>query len=252
MTSLSRRTTVLVAGAALAFSLASVPTAFVATAAAAADLANCGITDSRTDSYALPTYTSTHSVVGDGTVAPGGTVTLRTKVSSDSSVGVLVDEIRQHHPAGFVPVSARVESHKAIFPARHTWVDENVVADASNNISMVQSNGWSTGLGQRYVTAEITYKAPEDVSPGEKFATGAGFDMIAAENRTYNPMDVCVTVREKNPVESVQGSLEGIGAGSLVEGSVSSSDVASDPAGSVADIINDLDFGQLIGGAIGS
>lgn len=107
MTSLPRRTSALLAGAALAFSLASVPTA----AAEELDLTNCGTTDSRTDSSAVPDYTTTHSVVGDGTVAPGGDVTLRTTVSSDTPAGALVGEIRQYHPAGFVPVSARVESH---------------------------------------------------------------------------------------------------------------------------------------------
>lgn len=131
-------------------------------------------------------------------------------------------------------------------------MDENAVADIPNNVASVQGNGWTTGLGQRYVTAEITYEVPEGATPGEKFATGAGFDMILAANRSYDPMDVCVTIREPNALESAQGSLEGLGAGSLVEGSVSSSDLASDPSGFLVDIINGLDLGEFVGGVIGS
>lgn len=65
-------------------------------------------------------------------------------------------------------------------------------------------------------------------------------------------MNACVTIREKNAVESAQGSLEGIGAGSLVEGSTTSSNLSSDPASLISDVINGLDLGQLLGGAIGS
>lgn len=218
-------------------------------ASAAAAPVKCGTVESRTDSSIGINYITEHSVVGDGTVAPGGTVTLRTKVSSDSGVGALIDEIRQYHPAGFVPVSARVESHKV---ARgHSWVAENVVGDTANSIAKVGGNGWTTGLGLRYVTAEITYRAPANAEPGRVLPTGAGFDAQVASNRTYNPMDVCITIREPNALESAQGSLEGMGAGSLVEGSVSSANISSDPSGFVGEAIGGI-LGNVIGGAIGS
>lgn len=247
MTLLPTRPTVLAAGIALGLTLAIVPSA------SAQNLANCGTADSRTDSSVGINYTTNHEVVGDGTVAPGGTVTLRTKVSSNSGVGAVVSEIRQYHPEGFTPVSARVESHKArLFGSGHSWVTEKVVRDIPNDVAKVQGGGWTTGLGQRYVTAEFTYRAPENVSPGQKFETGAGFNMVAATNRTYDPMNVCITVRERNAVEAATGSLEGVGAGSLTEGSTTSTTLSSDPSSLITEIVNGLDIGQLIGGIAGS
>ena len=56
----------------------------------------------------------------------------------------------------------------------------------------------------------------------------------------------------KIQTEAVTGSLEGLGLGSLTSGSSALGDIGADPAVFSADLINNIDVGQLIGAVAGS
>ncbi|HJC59321.1 MAG TPA: hypothetical protein H9755_03170 [Candidatus Dietzia intestinigallinarum] len=237
MASFTRRFVSVLSGSALAFSLVSVPAAVVATAAAQAECSTSG-------SGNWSGYTVTSSWL-DSTAAPGGQATLRSTITGPGGV---VGEAWQYHPEGFVPESSRVRSYK--FPTGQSWADETIVRDAGNNAARPSGSGWTTA--SQSVTVDITYRVPEDAVPGSVLNSGSKVRITAVGTGDFNPIGACLTIRGKNPVESVQGSLQGIGAGSLVDGSVASANMSSDPSGSIADVINDLDLGQLIGGAMGS
>lgn len=249
MTSFSRRASAVAAGAALAFSLASVPTAFVATAAAAP--AECELQASRDFSSGGTlgtTYTVQNEVRGDGEAAPGGELTYRVTVTG---AGALINELRHHHDPALVPVSARVSSYK-LLGGSPTWTDHTESMVRSGDTVSVRSAGWTTASGEA-AAMEVTYRVPEDAEVGTTYDSGAGFEAVLINvDPDYSSMGVCGTVREPNPIEAAQGSLEGLGAGSLVDGSVSSSDLATDPSGFIVDIINGLELGEILGGVIGS
>lgn len=246
MVSFSRRAASVLAGSALAFSLVSVPSAMVATVAAqSAVTGDCGISDRKTWSTVLVDYEITNAWGSGGLVAPGQEITMTTTVKGSYH---LVNQMRQYYPQGFRPVKARVSSYKALNGAP-TWSDHSAGLSGSNGTVSIDSLGWSTALGD--VVLEVTYKAPANAVPGTKFSSGAGADLTLASGADHRDMNACVTIREPNAVESVQGSLQGIGAGSLVEGSVSSSNISSDPSGFVGEAIGGI-LGNAVGGAIGS
>lgn len=241
MSSFSRRTASVLAGSALAFSLVSVPMAGAQTQVTG----ECAVSDQNSWTTALVDYTLTNAWAGEGLVAPGQEITMTTTVTGAYH---LVDEMRQHYPDGFQPVSARVSSFKVLDGAA-TWSDHSAGLDQGNGTVAIDSAGWSTAFGP--VVLEVTYKAPSDAVPGTKFSSGAGADLYAASGRDYSDMDACVTIREPSPIESVQGSLEGLGAGSLVEGSVSSSDIVSDPSGFLGEVVGDI-LGNVVGEVVDS
>lgn len=245
MTSLLRRSASIVAGVALATSLAAAPMASAQT--------NCGTTASEQWTHWFntlgTTYTVQHQVNEPNSAAPGGELTFATTVSGE---GALINSIRQHHDVRLTPIRARVSSFKLGLVTGQTWTDETANMVRSGNTVAVNSGGWTTAGGQA-ATLEVTYRVPADAVAGTQYNSGAGYRAVLADgNRNYNPMNVCGTVRAANPVESAQGSLQDFGAGSLVDGSTNAGNLSSNPAGSIADIINQLDLGALLGGAIGS
>lgn len=189
-------------------------------------------------------YEVANEWLGGATAAPGGTATLR---STTTGPGGAVAEAWQYHPEGFVPVSSRVRSYK--FLAGQSWEDETIVRDPGSNAVRPSGSGWTTAL--QSVTVDITYKVPEDAVPGSVLNSGSKVEIALISTGDFKSVGACLTIRGKNPVESVQGSLQGIGAGSLVEGSVSSSNISSDPSGFVGEAIGGI-LGNAIGGAIGS
>src|SRR5699024_2671463 len=97
-------------------------------------------------------------------------------------------------------------------------------------------------------TLDTTYKVPDTVSPGDVLNTGAGGTVALGEGRwVEHPINTCVTIREPNAAEAVTGSLDDLGFGSATAGSTTSSGISSDPSGFIADIINDINIGELIG-----
>lgn len=194
-------------------------------------------------------YHLTKEVVGDGTAAPGGTVTFRTTVSG---AGALVGRIDDFHPAGFELVRARESVWYLVGGQTWSTVTDDVIRDSATNSVRHSGAGWTTA-GNAKATLETTYRVPDDATPGDVLNTGAATTLVLASGRKVaNPINTCVTIREPNPAEAVTGSLEGLGLGSLTSGSSALGDIGADPAVFSADLINNIDVGQLIGAVAGS
>lgn len=248
MASLHRRAASVLAGSALAFSLVSVPATMVATAAA--EPAACGTTATREDSNwssAGTTFTVVNEVVAPGTAPAGGTLTYRVTVSGS---GATITQLRHFHDPALVPVSARVSSWK-LGALGQTWTNETNNMVKGDGVVRVNSSGWTTAGGQN-TTLEVTYRVPAGATVGTTYDSGAGYNAALADmSPSYQRLGVCGTVREPNAVETAQGSLAGIGAGSLVEGSVSSSNISSDPSGFLGEVLGGI-LGNVVGGLVDS
>lgn len=247
--SFSRR--IAAAGATAALSLTGVAVVVPAVATAA----ECSTTGSRTFSDTGITYTISQEVVGASEVAPGGTVKYLTRVSSNSIVGGLISQITDHHPAGFSLVKAEIDYSNAI--GQRNTSDETAGAqkDATANTVKVSGGGWTTAttLGGGYVGLITTYTVPESAVPGERLESGADITLqrlIGPKHEAFDPSGACVTIREKNAVENVTGSLDSAGLGSATgsaDGSSEMSAASSDPQSFIAGIVNQLDLGKIIG-----
>lgn len=248
-----KRMIALGAAALMAFSGLAVGTATSGAAVAAA--AECSTTGSRTFQDTGITYTISQEVVGPSEVAPGGTVKYLTKVSSNSAVGGLIRQITDHHPAGFSLVKAELDYSNAV--GQRNTSDETAGAEknATANTVKVSGAGWTTAtpLGGGYVGLITTYKVPDSAVPGEKLESGADISLqrlLDQRHEAFNPSGVCVTIREKNAIENVTGSLDSAGLGSATgsaDGSSQMSAASSDPQSFIADIINNINIGELIG-----
>lgn len=220
-----------------------------ATASAQTNTSACKTSQTKTYSWAGSKYYLTKEVVGDGTAAPGGTVTFRTTVSG---AGALVSRLDDFHPAGFVLVNARESNFKLLGGQSWATVTNDVRKDAASNSVYREGSGWTTA-GGAYTTLETTYRVPDDATPGDVLNTGAGTTVVLAGARyVANPIDTCVTIRARNAAEQATGSLDGLGLGSLTSGSTTAGGISSDPAAFSSDLINGLDIGQIIAGAAGS
>ena len=247
--SFSRR--IVAAGAAAALSLTGAAISGTAVAAAA----ECSTTGSRTFQDTGITYTISQEIVGSSEVAPGGTVKYLTKVSSNSALGGVIRQITDHHPAGFSLVKAEIDYSNAV--GKRNTSDETAGAekDASANTIKVSGAGWTTAttLGGGYVGLITTYKVADSAVPGEKLKSGADISlqrMFDQRHEAFDPSGVCVTVREKNAIENVTGSLDNAGLGSATgsaDGSSEMSAASSDPQSFIAGIVNQLDLGKIIG-----
>ncbi|MCA1004806.1 hypothetical protein LCL87_03690 [Rhodococcus hoagii] len=171
----------------------------------------------------------TKEVVGSASVAPGGTVTYKTTVSSAKGVPPLLRAMADYFPAGFTLQSATVNGN-ATTPA----VDTNTGA-----ASVYSGGGWLINGGNTatYVT---TYKVPDNVAVGTVIDSGASMTPDMWGEQKWNPIGVCVKVRDKNAVEAGTGSLEGMGVDGQVFGSL------TDPQGSMSNVIGGI-LGNVLG-----
>lgn len=229
---------------ALAAALAAAGTVAVSPAAGAQTSPECKATATVTDG----TYDITKRIVGDNTVAPGGEVTTEITVRAGVTAET-VTEIVDYHPAALTPTSARTNAWYLV--GGRKWADVNFSAPSPTATSIKAGGiGWTVVNG--YVTAQITYKVAEDAIPGTLLDSPSGFKInygVTADT-VRNDLGVCVKVREPNIVENVTGSLDNAGLGSATgsaDGGSTGSQISSDPAGFVAEIINGIDIGQLIG-----
>ncbi len=204
----------------------------------------CALSQSVTDSWpgsVWTDYTVSKEVVGDGTVAPGQTVTYITKVSGS---GALVNEIRDFHPAGFQLVKARLNVKWLI--GNQQWEDVTGTAVVNGTSVVAKGGGWTTA-GGGVIALETTYKVPDNATVGSKLDSGAGTNIVlAAGDWNINPMGVCVTIRQPNPVEAGAGSLEDMGFGSVNTGSGQVFGSLTDPQGSMTNVIGGV-LGNVIG-----
>lgn len=204
--------------------------------ASAEDAATCGISNTKTEYGALEVVGISLTKTADkAEVQPGGTVTYSIQVAPAKGVAPVLSTMRDIYPEGLTFVSAKVNG-KTVTP----------VVDA-NARTVTQSGKWIIG---NKPTLEVTYKASDDLQPGTVLNSGAGMYPDIWGWQIWDPIDVCVKVREKNPVETVTGSLDSAGLGSATgsaDGGSAGSQISSDPSGFIADIINQINLGKLIG-----
>lgn len=206
--------------------------------ASAEDAATCGISNTKTEYGALEVVGISLTKTADkAEVQPGGTVTYSIQVAPAKGAAPVLSTMRDIYPEGLTFVSAKVNG-ETVTP----------VVDA-NARTVTHSGKWIIG---NKPTLDVTYKASDDVQPGTILNSGAGMYPDIWGWQIWNPIDVCVTVREKNAGEQVSGSLEDTGFGSVNTASANGFASLTDPQGSITGIINDIDLGKIIGGAIGS
>lgn len=186
----------------------------------------------------------TRSVVGDGTVAPGQKVTLRTEISVAAGVDRYITKITDFHPAGFqyVKDSAKVTAWHLVGGNKTEAVAAAV--DANTNSVSVSHAGWITSTtGSKTVRLDVTYLVPKDAKVGDALDTGASFDVsFFATTQKFNPSGAFVTIRNANPGESITSGSADLGFGSSdgeggTSGSAGSA-IVENPADFIADIIS--------------
>ncbi|MGX1858010.1 hypothetical protein ACWIFB_11390 [Dietzia sp. NPDC055340] len=198
--------------------------------------ATCGVSNTKTELGAAGIVgISLTKTANKAEVQPGGTVTYKVEVAKAQGVPPVLSAMRDIYPEGLTFVSAKVNG-KPVDP----------VVDASAR-TVTQSGKWIIG---NKPTLEVTYKASDDLKPGTVLNSGAAMYPDIWGWQTWDPIDVCVKIREKNPVEAVTGSLDSAGLGSATgsaDGGSAGSQISSDPASFIADIINQINLGKLIG-----
>ena len=184
-------------------------------------------------------------------VAPGGTVDAKLEVVSGPAPTVGVRRLTDVHPKQLEIQNVSVRAWTGINyveTKNHRFDTESPTRATVRNDNDVF--GWSVLGGN--LSAVFTYKVSEDAKPGEllKVPSGMIVGYSSGKDTVNENLDVCVKVREKNPVEAVTGSLDSAGLGSATgsaDGGSAGSQISSDPAGFIADIINQINLGKLIG-----
>lgn len=186
-------------------------------------------------------YTLSKEVLGDGTAAPGQTVTYSTKVTGS---GALVNEISDYAPAGFELVSARLNVKWVV--GGQEWEDITDTIQRDGNAYRAKGGGWTTAGGAT-IALETTYKVPRDAVIGSQIDSGAATNIVLAAGWwKIDPMGVCVTIREPNAVEAAGGSLDAAGLGSVNAGSGPFFGSFTDPQGSMTNVISGV-LGNVLG-----
>ncbi len=186
----------------------------------------------------------TRSVVGDGTVAAGQKVTLRTEISVAAGVDRYINKITDFHPAGFqyVKDSAKVTAWHVVGGNKTEAVPATV--DTNTNSVSVSHSGWITStVGSKTLRLDVTYLVPKDAKVGDTFDTGASFDVsLFQTTQVFNPSGAFVTIRNANPGEAITSGSADLGFGSSdgeggTSGSAGSA-IVENPADFIADIIS--------------
>ena len=235
---------VAVAGASAAL-LATGMTVSAGVGVAGAQEADCKPTTHLTGAKGL----TVEQTADKSSVAPGGTVTYQTKVSR-SGLGWNLKEIGHFHDPALTLDSSRINVYWLV--GGQKWGKTHLQNDPAKNLYWERGSdptGWDMN-GGNHAILETTYKVAEDAEVGKKLVSGVQARPVGWNSQEWPDQGACVEVREKNPVESVTGSLDGAGLGSATgsaDGGSAGSQISSDPAGFVADIINQIDLGKLIG-----
>ena len=188
------------------------------------------------------TYEKTVLSPRDAKVPAGGTVTYQTTVNTKEGLP-LVYSVIDYPPTGFTPVKAWVTAPRAKGSKRV----EVEFAPQDGGYRVANGAGWMLSSGKP-LTVEMEYLVPDNVTPGQAITSG-GTDVSGTLKieATLAGLNACVTAREKNPVESAAGSLDGAGLGSVNTASTGAFGSLTDPTGSISDVINGIELGKLLG-----
>ncbi|RVW05982.1 hypothetical protein EF834_00400 [Rhodococcus spongiicola] len=173
-------------------------------------------------------------------VAAGTLVTYKSVVGTTSIGNPYLNTFIDYPPAGFgAPVKATVKRYT--FPGGQETAEFTPVPNGSGY--QVTTTGWFINAANP-VTVEMTYMVPEDLPAGSTVTSGGiktkGTVGIA---NTLPNLTACFTVRQPNPGEVVDGSLDETGLGSS-EGQLSAT-------GSLEESIARI-LGDVLGGLISS
>lgn len=182
-------------------------------------------------------------------VAPGGTVTYQTKVSRGSGIWML-KEIGQFHDPALTLDGSRLNVW--YLNGGQKWGETQLNRDPAKNLYWEKTQGYWEMTGGNYAILEMTYRVADDAQAGTPLVSGVQAKPVGWGSQEWPTGGACVKVREKNPVENASGSLDSAGLGSVNTASTSMFGSLTDPTGSVADVINGIDFGPIIGAALGS
>lgn len=206
-----------------------------------------GAAQADTDHPSTKTVTSsnlsiTRSIVGDGEVAPGGYVTIRTTVSATGHPDRYVNKFVDRYPAGltYKEGSATVDSWHLIPPAQKTESVSPSVNVADRTVTVPDAGWLVSPTNSKTVTYEVTYLVSPDAVVGSYLSTGVsvGISFFATEQ---NVDGVFVKIRGKNAGEAVTSGSADLGFGSSDgEGGTGSagSSIINNPADFIADIIS--------------
>ncbi len=181
-------------------------------------------------------------------VVPGGTITYQTRVSRGSGIWML-KEVGQFHDPALALDNSRLNVWNLI--GGQKWGATHLNNDPAKNLYWERGGGWDM-TGGNYAILETTYKVSDDVQPGTQLVSGVQARPVGWDSQEWPTTGACVTVRDKNPVETVTGSLDSSGLGSVNTASTGMFGSATNPTGSVTDVINGIDFGKILGAAMGS
>ncbi|MCZ4556777.1 hypothetical protein C8K38_1282 [Rhodococcus sp. OK611] len=161
--------------------------------------------------------------------AAGTNVTYKIVVGTSSIGNPYVNTIRDYAPAGFgKPLSAKVTSYHFAQGQQTADVTPEPTGDGGWQVT---STGWFVSSSYQ-VTAEFTYKVPDNIAAGTKVTSGGiGVSGTVGVGTDKPGLTSCFAVRAKNPGEAVLGSADGAGLGSS-QGQMSST-------GSISDVLGD-------------
>ena len=183
----------------------------------------------------------TKSIVGDGEVAPGGKVTVRTVISTTGHPERYVDQFVDRYPATFkyIQGTATVNAWHLIGGQKTESVTPSV--DTAARTVNVPSTGWLISpTGSKTVTIEAQYLVADDAPIGsyQEMSSSIG---ISTFNTEQNISGVYAKIRAKNPGEAAASGSADLGFGSSDGGGgtgSAGSSILDNPAGFISDIIS--------------
>ncbi|WP_234036732.1 MULTISPECIES: hypothetical protein [unclassified Rhodococcus (in: high G+C Gram-positive bacteria)] len=209
----------------------------ISTGAAHADTAH-----PKTSTVTSNQVTITKSVVGDGEVAPGGKLTVRTTVSANGHPDFFVNKFVDRFPAGYTYIkdSASIDSWHFLGLTQKTEKVSPTVDNAARTVTIPDA-GWNVSItGSKTVTFEVSYLVPDNAQPGTyvELPSSIGISLWGTDQ---NISGVYAKIRAKNPGEAAASGSADLGFGSSDgEGGTGSagSSILDNPAGFISDIIS--------------
>ncbi|GAA4818946.1 hypothetical protein [Tomitella cavernea] len=242
---MSRKTlTRIAAASASAALIATGMSVAVGTGVASADATSCNATESFKGGEVTAQQTVTPA-----TAYPGQEVTYSTRISRNSG-GWNLKEIGIAAPDGFVlQDGARVNVWT--LGSGQTWYNADLDTDSQKNLYWERTDVTWEMNSSHYVELETTFKVPADAEVGSTQQAGVQARPVGWDSQEWLDTGACLKIREKNPVEATQGSLEKLGFGSVNSGSSQVFGSLTDPQGSISGILSDV-LGNVLGDMIGS
>lgn len=180
-------------------------------------------------------------------VIPGGTITYTTTVSTGEGLP-LVYNVTDYPQEGFgAPIEAYVSAKNILgeLIGNRNKVD---VIPSSDGYRVSNGSGWMLTSGEN-LTVELVYNVPTDLKTGDEIRSkGTSVNGTLKIGAEFGPqLATCATIRPLDPGESIAGSLDMAGLGSMNTASANAFGSLLNPSGSINGIIKDLPLGDILG-----